>query len=198
MDDYLEFASEPSAQREPQLPAPCLRGVSHVLNLLQHVGVSCFRISTCHTLPCLCVNQRCCVSKLRQLHTPLGQALMCPARSFGSDPHMTNSRRTSATSGRSSASAGTLEQYISILAAKQVKVAEFCIVSPKYFHVSSLVFICSSTSGLVTSNSAIFIRHFLHLDEQFSPNWHGFVTEILVNKNKRRKTGRRRRASSVL
>ena len=54
--------------------------VSHVLNLLQHVGVSCPRISTYLTLPCLCLNQRCCVSKLRQVYKPLGQLQMFPAR----------------------------------------------------------------------------------------------------------------------
>ena len=141
-DDHLVFTSEPSAQREP--PSHFLRlteAVSHVLNLLQHVGVTCPRVSTCLTLPCSCLKRRCCVSKLRQLCTPLGQLLTCPARSFGSDLYVTNSHRTSTISGRSSASAGTLAQHTSMLAAKQDKDAGFCIVfhtSFMFAHFSSL------------------------------------------------------------
>ena len=54
--------------------------VSHVLNFLQHVGVSCPRISTYLTLPCHGLRQCYCVSKLRQVHTPLGRLFMFPAR----------------------------------------------------------------------------------------------------------------------
>ena len=81
---------------------------------------------------------------------------------FASDLHVTNSHRTTTTSRRSSASAGTLAQYTSLVAAKQDKDAEFCSAFTNVFHVSSLVYICSILLGLVTSNSATFIRHFPH------------------------------------
>ena len=162
MDDHLEFASEPSAQREP--PSHFLHlteAVSHVLNLLQHVGVTCPRVSTYLTLPCSCLKRGCCVSKLRQLYTPLGQLLTCPARSFGSELYVTNSHRTSTISGRSSASVGTLAQHTSMLAAKQDKDAGFCIFSR---HLPCLLTSphCFILLGLFTSKSATFIRHFPH------------------------------------
>ena len=106
------------------------------------------RISTFLTLPCLCVNQRCCVSKLRQLYAPQGRLLMFPARSFVSSLHITNSHATSITRRRSSASVGAPAQYTSMLPAKQDKDTELCIVFPNVLHVNSLVFICSYTSGL--------------------------------------------------
>ena len=61
--------------------------VSHVLNLSQHVGVSCPRNSTYLTLPCPCLNQRCCVSKLRQVYKPLGQ-LIADVSSSTSSVHL--------------------------------------------------------------------------------------------------------------
>ena len=131
-------------------------------NLWQHVGVSCPRTSTCLTLPCPCLNQRCCVSKLGQVYTPLGQLLTFPARSFGSDAHITNSHHKSTTRGRSSLSAGTLAQYTSMLAAQQDKDAEFWMV----FHASFIFLLWSSSVRLLldlfTSNSAVFIRYFPH------------------------------------
>ena len=94
VDNHHVFASEQSAQREPTTPSSISSRRSHkTSNILQRVGVSCHRIWTCHTLPCPCLKERCCVSKLPQLYTPLSQALMCPAQSFGSDARMTHTAR---------------------------------------------------------------------------------------------------------
>ena len=115
--------------RQPNVshhPSSLSAGRSHVSRT--YCSMWACRASTYFTLPCPCLRQRCCLFKLRQLCTPLGQSLTCAARSFGSDPHITNSHTTSTSRRRSSASAGTLAQYTPMLAAKQDNDAEFCIV----------------------------------------------------------------------
>ena len=58
--------------------------VSHVVNLSQHVGVSCPRVSTYLTLPCHGLRQCYCVSKLRQVKTPLVQLIIYVSSSTSS------------------------------------------------------------------------------------------------------------------
>ena len=136
--------------------------VSHVLNLLPHVGVSCFRTTTCQTLPCLlCQPALLRAQTAASVHTTgsitylSGSIVRFRPSHDQLAPHEHNKGKKFC----KRRDAGTV-QLNSCREASQSRRILHC--APKVFHVSSLVFICSSTSGFFTSDSATFIRHFSH------------------------------------
>ena len=170
-------------------------------DFLQHLGVSCPRLSTNLALSCHCLS--CCVSKLRQVYKPLGQLIadvssstssvhLLPVSLLPARQHSSVTSHVSAAIAHTSGSSTDVSSSIvrfrrshnQLTPQEHNKGKKFCKrwdagtvhlnacreasqsrrilhCFPKYFMfllLSSSV--CSSSSGLFSSNTATFIRNF--------------------------------------